>query len=161
MRFWVLALSVLGFLVSADAANAGLSTTTRDPSAAIGSATVMDEATQETEDQIGLNRSKRRDVQRQLTRLGFETRVNGKFGEATRTAITRWQAAHGYPTTGFLNTSQHTSLLTESVAAANASTSDESDNDNPPHRGRGHAHRHRIGGPVGLIGGMVGGLFGR
>ena len=161
MRFWILALSVLGFLVSADAANAGLSTTTRDPSATVDSATFTDEATQETEDQIGLNRSKRRDVQRRLTRLGFDTRVNGKFDEATRTAITRWQAAHGYPTTGFLNTSQHQSLLTESVSATNASASDESDNDNPPHGRGGHAHRHRVGGPVGLIGGVVGGLFGR
>ena len=166
MRFWVLALSVLGFLVSADAANAGLSTTTRDPSATNDPATSADaatqeEATQESEDQIGLNRSKRRDVQRRLTRLGFDTRVNGKFDEATRTAITRWQAAHGYPTTGFLNTSQHQSLLTESVSATNASASDESDNDNPPHGRGGHAHRHRVGGPVGLIGGVVGGLFGR
>ena len=161
MRFWVLALSLLGFLVSADAAHAGLSTTTRDPSAAVDSASLTDEATQETEDQIGLNRSKRRDVQRRLTRLGFDTRVNGKFDERTRAAITRWQTARGYPATGFLNTPQHQSLLTESVSAANASTGEESDSDNPRTRRGGHAHRHGVGGPVGLIGGMVGGLFGR
>jgi peptidoglycan hydrolase-like protein with peptidoglycan-binding domain len=161
MRFWVLALSILGFLVSADVAKAGLSTTTRDLSATIEPAPLADEANQQTEDQIGLNRSKRRDVQRRLTRLGFATRVNGKFDARTRAVIMRWQAARGYPTTGFLNTSQHESLLTESVSTANASAGNESDNDNPtPHRGRG-AHRHRIGGPVGLIGGMVGGLFGR
>jgi peptidoglycan hydrolase-like protein with peptidoglycan-binding domain len=166
MRFWVLALSLLGFLVSADAANAGLSTTTRDPSAANDSATFRDQATheestQETEDRIGLDRGERRDVQRRLTRLGFDTRINGKFDKRTRAAITRWQTARGYPATGFLNTPQHQSLLTESVSTANASTGDESDNDDTTPRRGGHAHRHRIGGPIGLIGGMVGGLFGR
>ena len=165
MRFWVLALSLLGFLVSADAANAGLSTTTRDPSAANDSATFRDQATheestQETEDRIGLDRGERRDVQRRLTRLGFDTRINGKFDKRTRAAITRWQTARGYPATGFLNTPQHQSLLTESVSAANASTSNESDNPTPRRSGGAHRH-HRSGGPVGLIGGMMGGLFGR
>jgi peptidoglycan hydrolase-like protein with peptidoglycan-binding domain len=164
MRFWVLALLLVGLLVGADAAKAGLSTTTRDMSVAIEPATLTDqsakeEATQETEDQIGLDRRKRRDVQRRLTRIGFDTKVNGKFDEGTRAAITRWQAAHGYPTTGFLNTSQHESLLTENTSAANANNTDESDNDNStPRHG---AHRHRSGGPVGMIGGMIGGLFGR
>ncbi len=166
MRFWVLALSLVGFLVSADAANAGLSTTTRGPSAAVDPATFADQATQEeatqdTEDRIGLDRGERRDVQRQLTRLGFDTRANGKFDRRTRAAITRWQAARGYPATGFLNTPQHQSLLTESVATANASAGDESDSDDTTPRRGGHAHRHRIGGPIGVIGGMVGGLFGR
>jgi peptidoglycan hydrolase-like protein with peptidoglycan-binding domain len=161
MRFWVLALSLLAFLVSADAARAGLSTTTRDLSSAIDPATFTDEATQETEDQIGLDKGKRRDVQRRLTGLGFDTKVNGKFDEATRAVITRWQAARGYPRTGFLNTPQHKALLTESVSAVHASTGDESGNDHPPPRRGGGAHRHRIGGPVGVIGGMIGGLFGR
>jgi peptidoglycan hydrolase-like protein with peptidoglycan-binding domain len=160
MRFWVLALSILGFLVSADATKAGLSTTTRDLSATIDPATFTDEANQETEDQIGLDRSKRRDVQRRLIRLGFDTKVNGRFDERTRAVIMRWQAARGYPATGFLNTSQHQSLLTESVSAANASTSNESDNPTPRRGGGAHRH-HRSGGPVSLIGGMMGGLFGR
>jgi peptidoglycan hydrolase-like protein with peptidoglycan-binding domain len=161
MRFWVLALSLLAFLVSADATKAGLSTNTRDLSSAIDPATFADEATQETEDQIGLDKGKRRDVQRRLTGLGFDTKVNGKFDEATRAVITRWQAARGYPSTGFLNTPQHKALLTESFSAAHASTGDESDNDHPTRRRGGGAHRHRIGGPVGVIGGMIGGLFGR
>jgi peptidoglycan hydrolase-like protein with peptidoglycan-binding domain len=164
MRFWVLALLLVGFLVGADAAKAGLSTTTRDMSATIEPATFTDEstkeeATQETEDQIGLNRGKRRDVQRRLTRLGFDTKLNGKFDEGTRAAITRWQAAHGYPTTGFLNTPQHESLLTESASAANPNNTEQSDDNNStPRHG---AHRHRSGGPVRVIGGMIGGLFGR
>ena len=165
MRVLILALSVLGFLVSANAAKAGPSTAIRDLSASVDPATVTDEATQETEDQIGLNRGKRRDVQRRLTGLGFDTKVNGRFDESTRAVITRWQAAHGYPKTGFLNTLQHQALLTESVSAAHASlsSSDKSHDDRPARRrGRGGAHHHRSGGgPGGLIGGVVGGLFGR
>jgi len=165
MRFLIFALAVLGILASADAAKAGLSTTTRN----LDQATFTDEATQETEDQIGLNRGKRRAVQRRLTRLGFDTKVNGKFDEPTRAVITRWQGARGYPQTGFLNTLQHKALLTETVPAAQASTGSEASEDRPPRRRRGGgAHRSGGGGPVGVIGapvrvigGMVGGLFGR
>ena len=165
MRGLILALSVVGILVSADAAKAGPSTTIRDLSASVDPATFTDEATQETEDQVGLNKGKRRDVQRRLTGLGFDTKVNGKFDESTRTVITRWQGARGYPKTGFLNTLQHKALLTESVSAAHASSSssDQSGDDHlARRRGGGGAHHHRSGGgPGGLIGGMMGGLFGR
>jgi hypothetical protein len=158
----ILALSVLGILVSADAAKAGLSTTTRNLSVSVDPATFTDEATQETEDQIGLDKGKRRAVQRRLTGLGFDTKVNGKFDEPTRAVITRWQGTRGYPKTGFLNTLQHKALLTESVSAGHASTGDEIDSDHPARRRRGGgAHHHRSGGPGGLIGGMMGGLFGR
>src|ERR1700694_1447561 len=98
MRALILALSMmLGILVSADAAKAGPSTTARDLSESVDPATVTDEATQETEDRIGLDKRKRRDVQRRLTGLGFDTRVNGRFDDSPRAVITRWQAAHGYP----------------------------------------------------------------
>ena len=165
MRVLILALSVLGILVGADAAKAGLSTTTRHLSAAVDPATFTDEATRETEDQIGLDKGKRRDVQRGLTGLGFDTKANGKFDESTRSVITRWQGARGYPKTGFLNTLQHEALRTEIVSAAHASSSssDKSDDDHPaPRRGGDSAHHSRNGGgPGGLIGGMMGGLFGR
>jgi peptidoglycan hydrolase-like protein with peptidoglycan-binding domain len=167
MRVLILALTVLGMLVSADAARAGPSTAPRDLMASVDPTTFTDEATQQTEDQIGLDKRKRRDVQRRLTGLGFDTKVNGKFDESTRAVITRWQEARGYPRTGFLNTLQHQALLTESVSAAHASTSssDISDDDHlTRRRGGGDAHHHRSGGgggPVGLIGGVVGGLFGR
>ena len=165
MRVLILALSVLGILVSANVAKAGLSATDRDLLASVDPATFAHEATQETEDQIGLDKGKRRDVQRRLTGLGFDTKVNGRFDESTRAVITRWQAARGYPETGFLNMLQHQALLTESVSAAHASfsSSDKSDDDRPARRrGGGGAHHHRSGGgPGGLIGGVVGGLFGR
>jgi len=164
MRVLILALSVLGILISADAATSGPSTINRDLSASVDPATFTDEATQETEDQIGLDKGKRRDVQRGLTALGFDTKVNGTFDELTRAAIMRWQVERGYPKTGFLDTLQHNALLVESASATRASSGEKSDDDDSPRRRDrgGGAHHHRIGGgPGGLIGGMMGGLFGR
>jgi peptidoglycan hydrolase-like protein with peptidoglycan-binding domain len=165
MRVLILAVSVLGILVGADAAKAGLSTTTRGLSASVDQAAFTEETNQETEDQIGLDRGRRRDVQRGLAGLGFDTKVNGKFDEKTRAVITRWQEARGYPKTGFLNTLQYKALLAEIVPTAHADSSsgDASDDDHPARRRDGAAAHHRRGGggPGGLIGGMVGGLFGR
>ncbi len=138
----------------------GPSTTTRNLSALVDPTAATDEATQQTEDQIGLDKRKRRDVQRRLTRLGFDTRVNGKFDEPTRAVIARWQAARGYPNTGFLNTAQHQALLNETVSAAHANsrTGDQTDDTHPARR---RGHRGGGGGPVRLIGGMIGGIFRR
>jgi peptidoglycan hydrolase-like protein with peptidoglycan-binding domain len=162
LRVFILALSVFGILVSANVANAGPSMTDRDLLASADPAALVHEATQETEDQIGLDKKKRRDVQRRLTSLGFDTKVNGRFDKSTRAVITRWQAARGYPKTGFLDTLQHEALLTKSVSAARASlgSSDKSENDRPARR-RGGGHHRSSSGPGGLIGGVVGGLFGR
>ncbi len=163
MRVLILALSLLGILISADVATAGPSTTNRDLSASVDPVTVTDEASQATEDQIGLDEEKRRDVQRRLTALGFDTKGSGTFDEPTRAAIMRWQVERGYSRTGFLDTQQHDALLAESVSATHASSSEKSDDDDSPRRrDRGGAHHHRGGGgPGGLIGGMMGGLFGR
>ena len=156
MRVLILALSILGILVFWDAAKAGPSTTTRDQAASVDEAVFTDEATQETEDRIGLDKRKRRDLQRRLTRLGFDTRANGKFDARTRAVITRWQAARDYPKTGFLNPLQHQALLNESASTANASIRDN--------KSGGHERRARRrgggGGPVGVIGGVVGGVVG-
>ena len=156
MRPFIIAATILGILASANAARAGLSTTLREV-ASIDTATVSDEATRETEDQIGLTRTTRREVQRRLTALGFDTKVNGKFEQPTRAAITRWQEQRGYPKTGFLNTEQHTALLEESSSAREPAKSDYQD-----HHRNGGAHRPRgVGGPIGAIGGAIGGLFRR
>ena len=153
----------MGILVSADVAKAGPSTADRELLASTDPATVASEATQQTEDQIGLDKGKRRDVQRTLTTLGFDTKVNGRFDKSTRAVITRWQAARGYPRTGFLNTPQHQALMTESVSTAQASlgSDDKSVDDRPARRrsGSGARHHRSGGGPGGLIGGVVGGLF--
>jgi peptidoglycan hydrolase-like protein with peptidoglycan-binding domain len=162
LRVFILALSVLGILVGTNVAKAGPSTTDRYQLASVDPATSAQEATQETENQIGLDKAKRRDVQRRLTALGFDTRVNGRFDKSTRAVITRWQAARGYPKTGFLDTLQHQALLTESVSEARASlVSSDKSNDDRPTRRRGGGHHRSSGGPGGLIGGVVGGLFGR
>jgi Caspase domain/Putative peptidoglycan binding domain len=99
---------------------------TRNLSTGIDPATFKDEADQTTEDQIGLDKGQRRDVQRRLTGLGFDTKATGQFDQPTRSVIARWQAARGYPKSGYLNRLQHKALLTEIVAAApTASTGDE------------------------------------
>jgi hypothetical protein len=144
----------------------GPSTTTRNLSAGVDPLIFTEESSQTTEDLIGLDKAQRRDVQRRLTGLGFDTKASGKFDNDTRAVIARWQAARGYPKTGYLNKLQHKALQSEIVATRVAS-SDNSD-DAPAARssrrrsggggGGGHVRR---GGPPNLFGGMMGGLFGR
>jgi hypothetical protein len=141
----------------------GPSTATRNLTTGIDPATFTAEADQTSEDQIGLDKGQRRDVQRRLTGLGFDTRVSGKFDDTTRAVITRWQAARGYPKTGFLNTLQHKALQSEIVATRVASNDDSDDEPTRHSRhsgGGGGGGRHYRGGG-GLFGGMMGGLFGR
>ena len=142
----------------------GPSTATRNLTTGIDPATFTEEADQTTEDQIGLDRGQRRDVQRRLNGLGFDTKVTGKFDEATRAVITRWQAARGYPKTGFLNTLQHKALQSEIVATRVASARMIPMNTPVASGGGGGGGRHYRGGgggPGALFGGMMGGLFGR
>jgi hypothetical protein len=130
---------------------------------------LSDEADQVSEDQIGLDRGKRRDVQRRLTRLGFDVHVNGKFDDETRNVIKRWQAVRGYPNSGYLSKAQHAALLSENLASRvpDEDTSSSSSNDEPRrvHRssssGGGRHYRGGGGGPGGFFGGMMGGLFRR
>src|ERR1019366_3267151 len=73
----------------------GPSATPRNLTTATDPATFTEESNQTTEDQIGLEKGQRRDVQRRLNGLGFDNKVTGKFDESTRAVITRWQAARG------------------------------------------------------------------
>jgi uncharacterized membrane protein YgcG len=154
----------------------GPSTTTRNLTTGIDPATFTEESNQTTEDQIGLDKGQRRDVQRRLTGLGFDTKVNGKFDDDTRSVIRRWQAARGYPSSGFLNKLQHKALLTEIVATTAASSSSSDDSDDRPARRHsgGSGGGRRSGGsggggggggggnPGAFIGGMMHGMmFGR
>jgi peptidoglycan hydrolase-like protein with peptidoglycan-binding domain len=141
----------------------GSSTATRNLTTGIDPATFTEEADQTAEDQLSLDKGQRRDVQRRLTGLGFDTSVNGKFDDQTRAVITRWQAARGYPTTGFLNKLQLKALQSEIVATRLASTDGFSD-DEPHHSHHGGGGRHYRGGgggPGAFFGGMMGGLFHR
>ena len=156
MRSLIIAATLLGIIACASA-QAGPSTTPRQM-ASLDASAVSDEATLETEHHIGLTKSARRKVQRQLTSLGFQTKADGQFEESTRSAIARWQDERGYPKTGFLNTAQHTSLLQETGFAKEAEKS--SYQDHHRHGGRRH-HRRGIGGPIGAVAGAIGGLFRR
>jgi len=142
----------------------GPSTTTRNLTAGIDPATFSEEANQASEDKIGLDKGQRRDVQRRLTGLGFDIKATGKFDDATRAVITRWQAARGYPKTGYLNNLQHKALLSE-IVATRVSSSDESGDEGTHHVRRSGGSRHYRGGggggPGGLFGNMMGGMFGR
>jgi peptidoglycan hydrolase-like protein with peptidoglycan-binding domain len=119
-----------------------------------------------TEDMLGLNKMQRRDVQRRLTGLGFDIKATGKFDEETRAVISRWQAARGYPKTGYLNALQHKALASEILATRVASTSfDESDDEPRASRRRGgggggaHTYRRSGGGGPPPIFRMMGGMF--
>lgn len=145
----------------------GPSTTTRNLNAGVDPATFTDDASQLTEDQIGLDKGQRRDVQRRLNGLGFDTKVTGVFNDDTRSVLKRWQAARGYPSTGFLNKLQHKALLSEIVAST---TTASEDNPKPARRAAparsAPAPRHS-GGDAGaafmggVVGGMMGGMFRR
>ena len=80
-QFKPLALSRLAALEN------GPSTATRNLTTGVDPATFTEEANQTTEDQIGLDKGQRRDVQRRLTGLGFDTKITGKFDEQTRAVI--------------------------------------------------------------------------
>ncbi len=146
---------------------------TRNLTKGIDPATFKEEANQTTEDQIGLDKSKRRDVQRRLTGLGFDTRITGQFDQSTRAVITRWQNARGYPASGYLNTLQHKALLTEIVASAPTASSDEEPRPKrrapsqaqaqpqhaPPQRQYAPAPGPDPAGAGRFIGGVVGGML--
>ena len=144
---------------------------TRNLTAAVDPDTFTQDSDQTSEDQIGLDRGQRRDVQHRLTGLGFDTKATGKFDENTRSVIKRWQASRGYPVTGYLNTLQHKALLGEIVSTrvASADNSSSSGDDNSSsgggrhyrHGGGGGGGRHYRGGggPGGLFGHMMGGMF--
>jgi hypothetical protein len=139
----------------------GPSSTTRNLTTGIDPATFTQDADQVSEDQIGLDKGQRRDVQRRLNGLGFDTRINGKFDEATRGVIKRWQAARNYPATGYLNQLQHKALLSE-IVSTRAASSDDSDDETVHYSrrsGGGGRHYHRGGGGPGAFFGGLGGLF--
>jgi uncharacterized caspase-like protein len=112
---------------------------TRNLSGGVDPAVFSEESSQLTEDQIGLDKGQRRDVQRRLNGLGFDTKVTGVFTPDTRNVITRWQAARGYPKSGYLNKLQHKALLSEIVATQPASASSSDDEDKPAPRRRANS----------------------
>ena len=63
------------------------------------------------EAQLALSRRARADVQRFLNALGYGAGpADADFGQRTRRAIRRFEAANGYPETGFLDANRHARL---------------------------------------------------
>lgn len=59
------------------------------------------------EQSLNLTRAQRRNIQQNLTLLGFDTRgVDGIFGNGSRRAIGNWQRSEGFRQTGFLDRAQ-------------------------------------------------------
>ncbi len=62
---------------------------------------------EQIEDALGLSRGERRQIQRDLTDLGFDTRgIDGIFGSGTRQAIRNWQRQERLSRTGYLTENQ-------------------------------------------------------
>ena len=96
--------------------------------------------------------------------------ATGQFDQSTRAVITRWQAARGYPSSGYLNKLQHKALLTEIVAVAPTASSAEerpkrraTSQAQPQHQAAPQRQYHNSGpDPAGagrFIGGVVGGML--
>ncbi len=63
------------------------------------------------EQALELNRDQRRDIQRDLSLLEFNTRgIDGIFGRGTRSAITSWQNANNITASGYVDAEQITRL---------------------------------------------------
>ncbi|WP_316158529.1 MULTISPECIES: caspase family protein [unclassified Bradyrhizobium] len=155
-----------------------INTATRNVAKGVDPATYTEEGSQVSEDQIGLDKTKRRDVQRRLTGLGFDTKMTGVFDDQTRGVMKRWQAARGYPSTGFLTKLQHKALLAEpQPAPATAAVGEEAKPrrakpagnvaaGGPPPQGapvyRNPPPQDSAGNAAGaaFIGGMMGGVLG-
>lgn len=71
------------------------------------------------EAEMGLTIVQRREIQQQLTRLGFDTRgADGVWGANTRAAIARWQGANREEVTGYLTRPQVTLIARQAADAA-------------------------------------------
>jgi len=73
---------------------------------------------EETENALGLNRENRRNIQQNLTDIGFDPRgIDGVFGNGTRAAIRGWQRRERLSETGYLTADQVTLLRRQGNAA--------------------------------------------
>ncbi len=71
----------------------------------------------QAEDALHLNRETRREIQRNLSILGFDPRgVDGLFGRGSRAAIGAWQRSQGFDGFGYLTGNQITALQSQAAA---------------------------------------------
>lgn len=72
-----------------------------------------------SEEALDLTRDERRDIQRDLSLLGYNTRgIDGIFGPGTRGAITNWQQQNGYPQTSYMTAEQISRLDAQAARRA-------------------------------------------
>jgi len=82
-------------------------------------ATEPNRAARLREEGLALSRDARRDIQRDLTILDYDTRgIDGIFGPGTRAAITNWQQGDGFAQTGYLTQEQITQLDAQAARRA-------------------------------------------
>jgi peptidoglycan hydrolase-like protein with peptidoglycan-binding domain len=82
-------------------------------------ATEPNRAARLQEEGLSLSRDARRDIQRDLTILDYDTRgIDGIFGPGTRSAITNWQQGDGFAQTGYLTQEQITQLDAQAARRA-------------------------------------------
>lgn len=71
------------------------------------------------EETLALNRDQRRNIQRNLSLLEYDTRgIDGIFGPGTRSAITAWQQANQFPQTSYLTAEQISRLDAQAARRA-------------------------------------------
>ena len=85
---------------------------TRDANEAIAAILAEpDRAARLVEESLGLSRDQRREIQRDLSILNFNTRgIDGIFGNGTRAAISNWQQENGFAQTGYVTVEQITRI---------------------------------------------------
>ena len=70
------------------------------------------------EQRLGLNLDQRRQIQRDLSALGYDTRgIDGVFGDGTRNAIADWQRRKGLSVSGYMTADQVVALGEEAGEA--------------------------------------------
>lgn len=78
---------------------------------------------QSVEDQIGLTRNNRMQIQRDLTALGYSTGgADGLWGRNTRSAIGRWQADNRQTETGYVTSAQVRMISEQAERSGGATT---------------------------------------
>lgn len=81
---------------------------------------------------IGLSRTHRIQIQKQLTSVGYSTGVaDGLWGANTRSAITRWQTANKLSATGYVTARQVNLIATQAGSSVGSDTSGTVTGDDP------------------------------